>query len=257
MISEHAIIDSSAIISANVSIGPWAFIGPNVVIGEGTIIGPHVVIENNTTIGKNNQIFQFSSVGTAPQDVNYKGEPTKLEIGDNNVIREYSTVSRGSAKNGLGTTKIGNNNYLMAYTHIGHDCVLGNHIIMVNYSGLSGHVTVHDAANIGAYAGVHQFCHIGASSFIGRATYISKDVLPYLMISGYDAATCGINVVGLRRRGFSAEAIDIIRKAYKIIFRSGFVVAQALDELLQLVPSCNELTPMIEMLRATERGIVR
>ena len=256
MISEHAIIDKSAIIADGVSIGHGAYIGSEVTIGEGSIIGPYVVIKGNTIIGKNNKIFQFSSIGDDPQDITYNGEPTKLEIGDFNIIREYCSISRGTAK-GVGITTIGNNNYLMAYTHVGHDCSLANNIIMVNYSGLSGHVTVHDYANIGAYAAVHQFCHIGTSSFIGRATYISKDVLPYLMISGYDAATCGINLVGLRRRGFAPEKIETIKRAYKIIFRNGLVVAQAVEELLKIAESGDELTAMITMLQNSKRGIVR
>lgn len=256
MISEHAIIDKSAIIADGVSIGHGAYIGSDVTIGEGSIIGPYVVIKGNTTIGKNNKIFQFSSIGDDPQDITYNGEPTKLAIGDFNIIREYCSISRGTAK-GVGITTIGNNNYLMAYTHVGHDCSLANNIIMVNYSGLSGHVTVHDYANIGAYAAVHQFCHIGTSSFIGRATYISKDVLPYLMISGYDAATCGINLVGLRRRGFAPEKIETIKRAYKIIFRNGLVVAQAVEELLKIAESGDELTAMITMLQNSKRGIVR
>lgn len=256
MISEHAIIDKSAIIADGVSIGHGAYIGSDVIIGEGSIIGPYVVIKGNTIIGKNNKIFQFSSIGDDPQDITYNGEPTKLEIGDFNIIREYCSISRGTAKE-LGITTIGNNNYFMAYTHVGHDCILGNNIIMVNYSGLSGHVTVHDYANIGAYAAVHQFCHIGTSSFIGRATYISKDVLPYLMISGYDAATCGINLVGLRRRGFSPEKIETIKRAYKIIFRNGLVVAQAVEELLKIAENGDELTAMITMLQNSKRGIVR
>lgn len=256
MISDRAIIDPSAKLAEGVSVGPGTIIGANVEIGENTWIGPHAVIEGPTTIGKNNKIFQFSSIGDAPQDITYQGEPTRLEIGDNNTIREYCTMSRGTVKGG-GVTRIGNNNFFMAYTHIGHDCLLGNHIIMVNYSGLSGHVTVHDHVNIGGYAAVHQFCHVGAYAFVARATYVSKDVLPYVMVAGYSSSVCGINTVGLRRAGFSSAAIDCLRRAYKIIFRKGLTVQQAVAELELLQADCVEIIPMLDMLNQSERGIVR
>ena len=256
MIDERAIIHPEAKIGANVSIGPGAIVGAGVVIGDGTWIGPYVVIEGPTIIGKNNKIYQFASIGDAPQDSTYKGEPTRLEIGDNNVIREYCMISRGTVKGG-GLTKVGNDNYLMAYAHIGHDCTVGNQIIMVNYAALSGHVTVHDFANIGAYAAVHQFCHIGAYAFIARATYVTKDVLPYVMIAGHETTACGINTVGLKRRGFSSEAVDQLRRAYKIIFRKGLTVKQALAELELMQAECPEVTLMIDSLNNATRGIVR
>ncbi len=256
MIDESAIIHSSAKIAAGVSIGPGSYIGADVEIGEGTWIGPHVVIQGPTTIGKNNKIFQFASVGDEPQDITYKGEPTRLEIGDNNIIREYCMISRGTVKGG-GLTKVGNHNFLMAYAHIGHDCMVGNHIIMVNYSALSGHVVLEDYAIIGAYAAIHQFCLVGAYAFIARATYVTKDVLPYVMIAGHTTSACGINTVGLRRRGFSSEAIDTLRRAYKIIFRKGFTVQQALEALEQMLDECVEITPIIAALKSSTRGIVR
>lgn len=256
MIHDKAIIHPSAKIANGVSIGPGTIIGADVEIGENTWIGPHVVIEGPTTIGKNNKIFQFASVGDEPQDITYKGEPTRLEIGDNNVIREYCMLSRGTLKGG-GVTRIGNHNFVMAYCHIGHDCILGNHIIMVNYSALSGHVTLNDYSIIGGYAAVHQFCHVGVYAFIARATYVNKDVLPYLMIAGYDSAACGINTVGLRRRGFSSAAIDSLRRAYKIVFRKGFTVEQARAELELMQEECPEVIPMITALDQTTRGIVR
>lgn len=256
MIDEKAVVHPEAKIGANVSIGAYSVIGADVEIGEGTWIGPHVVIEGPTVIGKNNQIFQFASIGDAPQDTTYKGEPTRLEIGDNNVIREYCMISRGTVKGG-GLTRIGDHNYLMAYTHIGHDCMLGNHIIMVNHAALSGHVIVNDFANIGPYAAVHQFCHIGAYAFIARATYVTKDVLPYVMIAGHETAACGINTVGLKRRGFSSEAVDQLRRAYKIIFRKGLTVQQALAELEMMQAECPEVTLMIDSLNNATRGIVR
>ncbi|MDR3441712.1 MAG: acyl-ACP--UDP-N-acetylglucosamine O-acyltransferase [Legionella sp.] len=256
MIDERAIIHPSAKLAKGVTVGPGTIIGANVEIGENTWIGPYVVIEGPTTIGKNNKIFQFASVGDEPQDITYKGEPTRLEIGDNNIIREYCMISRGTVKGG-GLTKIGNNNFLMAYAHIGHDCMLGNNIIMVSYAALSGHVIVDDYVNIGAYAAIHQFCHVGAYAFIARATYVTKDVLPYLMIAGQNTSAFGINTVGLRRRGFTSEAIDTLRRAYKVIFRKGFTVQQALTELELMQNECPELIPMIDALNKSTRGIVR
>ncbi|KTD24010.1 acyl-ACP--UDP-N-acetylglucosamine O-acyltransferase [Legionella maceachernii] len=256
MIDERAMIHPTAKLAAGVSIGPGSVIGAGVEIGEGTWIGPHVVIQGPTVIGKNNKIFQFASIGDEPQDITYKGEATRLEIGDNNVIREYCMISRGTVKGG-GITRIGNQNYLMAYSHIGHDCVVGNNVTMINYAALSGHVIVHDYAIIGAYAAIHQFCHIGAYAFIARATYITKDVLPYVMIAGHTTAACGLNTVGLRRRGFSPSAIEHLRRAYKIIFRKGLTVQQAVAELELMQNDCPEVIPMIDALNQSTRGIVR
>ncbi len=256
MIDKHAMIHPSSKLAKGVSVGPGTVIGADVEIGEGTWIGPHVVIQGPTVIGKYNKIFQFASVGDEPQDITYQGEPTRLEIGDHNIIREFSMISRGTVKGG-GLTQLGNHNFFMAYTHVGHDCVVGNHIIMVNYSALSGHVVVHDYANIGAYAAIHQFCAVGAYAFVARATYVTKDVLPYLMIAGHNTSACGINTVGLRRGGFSSAAIDCLRRAYKIIFRKGLTVQQALAELVLLQPDCPEVIPMIEALNQSTRGIVR
>ncbi|HBI21732.1 MAG TPA: acyl-[acyl-carrier-protein]--UDP-N-acetylglucosamine O-acyltransferase [Legionella sp.] len=256
MISEHAMIHPLAQLGEGVSVGPGTIIGANVEIGDGTWIGPHVVIQGPTVIGKHNKIFQFASVGDEPQDVTYQGEATRLEIGDHNIIREFCMISRGTTKGG-GLTRLGDHNFLMAYSHIGHDCMVGNQIIMVNYSALSGHVIVDDYAIIGAYAAVHQFCHVGAYAFIARATYVTKDVLPYVMIAGITTAACGINTVGLRRRGFSSAAIDLLRRAYKVIFRKGLTVQQALVELDVLRQDCPELVPMIEALQQSTRGIVR
>lgn len=256
MIDKNAIIHPSAIIADGVTIGPGSVIGADVVIGEGTWIGPHVVIEGPTTIGQYNKIFQFASVGDEPQDITYKGEPTRLEIGDHNIIREYVMISRGTVKGG-GITRVGNHNFFMAYTHIGHDCMVGNHVIMINYAALAGHAIIHDYAIIGAYAGIHQFCQVGAYAFITRATYVNKDVLPYVMVAGQTTACCGINTVGLRRRGFSSSAIDCLRRAYKIIFRKGLTVQQALVELDVLQHDCPEVIPMIDALKQSTRGIVR
>ncbi len=256
MISEYAIIHPSAKLGLNVTVGPGTIIGADVEIGEGTWIAPHVVIQGPTVIGKHNKIFQFASVGDEPQDVTYQGEATRLEIGDHNTIREFCMISRGTVKGG-GLTRLGDHNFLMAYSHIGHDCLVGNQIIMVNYSALSGHVILHDYAIIGAYAAVHQFCQVGAYAFIARATYVTKDVLPYVMVAGHTTSACGINTVGLRRHGFSSAAIDDLRRAYKVIFRKGLTVQQALLELDLMKDDCPEMLPMIEALTQSTRGIVR
>jgi UDP-N-acetylglucosamine acyltransferase len=256
VISEHAIIHPTAKLAKDVSVGPGTIIGADVEIGEGTWVGPHVVIQGPTSIGKYNKIFQFASVGDEPQDITYRGEPTRLELGDYNIIREFCMISRGTVKGG-GLTRIGDHNFFMAYTHIGHDCMVGNHVIMVNYSALSGHVLLHDYANIGAYAAIHQFCSVGVNAFIARATYVTKDVLPYVMIAGHSSSACGINTVGLRRRGFSSATIDCLRRAYKIIFRKGLTVQQAVAELELMQGDCPELIPMIDSLNQSTRGIVR
>lgn len=256
MISEHAIIHPSAKLAAGVTVGHGTIIGADVDIGENTWIGPHVVIQGPTSIGKNNKIFQFASVGDEPQDMTYKGEPTRLEIGDDNIIREFCMISRGTVKGG-GLTRVGDQNFFMAYSHIGHDCMVGNGVIMTNYSALSGHVTIDDYAIVGGYAAVHQFCHVGAYAFISRATYVTKDVLPYVMIAGHTTTVCGINTVGLRRRGFSSLAIDSLRRAHKIIFRRGLTVQQAIVELELLREECPEVILMIDALNQSTRGIVR
>ena len=256
MIDERAMIDPSAKLGAGVTVGPGTIIGPHVEIGENTWVGPHVVIQGPTKIGKNNKIFQFASIGDAPQDITYQDEPTELVMGDNNIIREYCMISRGTVKGG-GITRVGNNNFFMAYSHVGHDCIVGNNTIMVNYAALSGHVTLGDYAIIGAYAAIHQFCLIGEYAFIARATYITKDVLPYVMIAGHTASACGINTVGLRRRGFSSIAIDNLRRAYKIVFRKGLTVQQALVELELMKAECPEVSLMIQTLLNASRGIVR
>lgn len=256
MIDERAIIDPSAQIAEGVTIGPGAIIGSKVVIGEGTTIGPYAVIKGPTVIGKQNKIFQFASLGDEPQDANYDGEDTRLEIGDNNTIREYCMINRGTLK-GDGVTRIGNHNFLMAYAHIGHDCQLGNHIIMVNYAALAGHVEIEDYVNIGPYAAVHQFCKVGKHAFISRATYVTKDVVPYVMVVGPEATTCGINTVGIKRRGFSAEAVDALRKAYKIIFRKSLTTLQAISELEAMQKEHPEIIPLIDAINQSTRGIVR
>jgi UDP-N-acetylglucosamine acyltransferase len=256
MIDARAIIDPTAILADDVQVGPWTIIGPNVVIGAGSRIASHVVIKGPTVIGKNNQIFQFSSVGEDTPDLKYNGEPTRLVIGDNNVIREGVTIHRGTVQDRSETT-IGDNNLIMAYVHIGHDSVIGNHCILVNNAALAGHVHIGDWAILSGYTLVHQFCHIGAHSFSGMGTAIGKDVPAYVTVFGSPAEAKSINSEGLKRRGFSAEAITAIKRAYKIIYRQGLTVEDALTELAKLVVDQPEVQPMIDALKNSTRGIVR
>ena len=256
MIDVRAIVDSKARIADGVTIGPYSVIGPDVEIGEGTWVGPHVVINGPCRIGKDNKLFQFSSIGEQPQDKKYSGEATLLEIGDRNVIREYCTFNRGTVQD-LGYTKIGNDNWIMAYVHIAHDCVIGDNTIFANNATLAGHVNIQDYAILGGACLIHQFSVIGAHSFIGMGSAISKDVPPYLMVSGQPAEPHGLNVEGLRRRNFSAEAIKALRQAYKVVYRSGLTVAKALDELEQLKSEFEEVAIFAEFIAQSERGIVR
>ncbi|MCF6808169.1 acyl-ACP--UDP-N-acetylglucosamine O-acyltransferase [Thiotrichales bacterium 19S9-12] len=259
MIDPKAVIYEGASIAPDVDIGPYAVIGPKVTIGSGTKIGPHVVIQNTTTIGKNNQIFQFASIGADPIDHSYQGEETYLEIGDGNIIREGATIHGGTSKE-TNTTKVGNNNLIMNYVHIGHDCVIGSHVTLVNYSAIAGHVRIHDYATIGVYSGIHQFVTIGAYSFIAQGALIGQDVLPYLVvIPGKDkpATPLGLNTEGLKRNGFSKETIADIKKAYKIIYRQGLKLEEAVEKLKELEIDCPEVDIMRKMLEKTERGITR
>jgi len=256
VISEHAIIHPTAKIGKGVSIGPWSYIGENVVIGEGTTIHSHVVIKGPTKIGRENAIFQFASIGEIPQDKKYTGENSSLEIGDNNTIRENVTINRGTSFGG-GITKIGDNNWIMANVHIAHDCIIGNSNIFANYSALAGHVTIENFTNISGYSGVHQFCCVGSYSFISKATCVTKDVVPYVMIAGYNASACGLNTEGLKRHQFSSTTIENLKKGYKIIFRQGLTVQMALVKLHEILPECPELANFIKVLENSTRGIVR
>ncbi len=256
MIHSSAVVHPSAKIADHVEIGPWTVIGPQVEIGEHTWIGPHVVIHGPAKIGKNNKIFQFSSIAEDPQDNTYQGEETWLTLGDNNIVREFCTLHRGTA-HGKGNTQIGNDNFFMAYTHIAHDCKIGNHTTFINNATLAGHVTVEDYAIIGSFSAVHQMCHIGAYSFIARATMVAKDVLPYTLISGYDATSFGLNSRGLKRRGFASETIQHLKQAYKIIFRQGNTVEQAIAQLTKMLDLCPEIALLIAGLERSERGIIR
>lgn len=256
MIDPRACIDPGAHIGENVTIGPWTIIGAEVEIGAGTWIGPHVVIKGPTRIGKDNKIFQFASVGEDCQDKKYRGERTYLDIGDRNIIRECCTIHRGTGQGGE-ITRIGNDNFFMAYVHIAHDCMIGNQTVFSNNASLAGHVIVEDYAIFSGFSAVHQFCKIGRYSFIGGATMVVKDVLPYILVNGHDAKAIGLNLTGLKRHNFSLETTNYLRRAYKIIFRSHLTVAEALKELALLVQDCAEVQPMIDMLRQSDRGIIR
>jgi UDP-N-acetylglucosamine acyltransferase len=254
VIDKTAIIDPSAKIAANVQVGPYSVIGADVEIGEGTWIGPHVVIKGSTKIGRNNKIHQFASLGEDPQDLKYKGEKTWLEIGDNNIIREFCTLNRGTAQD-KGTTRIGNNNLFMSYVHIAHDCVVGDYTVFANNASLAGHVHVEDHVILGGFSGVFQFCRIGAHSFIATNSVVIKDVPPYVKVSGHYAKPFGLNTVGLQRRGFGDEIVKQLRQAYKIIYRNGLTIADAISELRKL--STPELSPLIEFIETSTAGIVR
>jgi len=206
VIDNRAEIHKSAKIAEDVTIGPWSIIGPDVEIGRGCHIGPHGVLQGPAGVGKENRIFQFSSVGEAPQDKKYQDEPTTLEIGDNNTIREFCTINRGTTQGG-GVTRIGNDNWIMAYVHIAHDCIVGDNNIFANNASLAGHVIVENNVGFGGFSGVHQFCRISSHSFVAKGTYVAKDVLPFVLVSGQDAQACGLNTVGLRRRGFNNETL--------------------------------------------------
>lgn len=256
MIHPSAIVDPSAILAEDVSVGPWTLIGPNVEIGPGTEVASHVVIKGPTKIGANNKIYQFSTVGEDTPDLKYQGEPTTLVIGDNNVIREGVTIHRGTVQD-RGETTIGNDNLLMAYVHVGHDSVIGNHCILVNNTALAGHVVLDDWVTLGGFTLVHQFCHIGAHSFTGMGTAIGKDVPAFITVYGSPASAKSINSEGLKRRGFSPELIAAIKQAYKIVYRQGRTVDEAVQKLKEILKKHPEIQPLIDSLTTSKRGIVR
>lgn len=255
-IDPRAIIDPSARLAADVVVGPWSIIGPDVDVGEGTVIGPHVVLKGPTRIGRHNRIFQFSTIGEDTPDLKYKGEPTRLVIGDHNVIREGVTIHRGTVQDRSETT-IGNHNLIMAYAHIGHDCVIGNHCILVNNTALAGHVVMDDWAILSGYTLVHQFCRIGAHSFSGMGTAIGKDVPAFVTVFGNPAEARSMNFEGMRRRGFSEEAIQALRRAYKVVYRQGLTVEQAMAELNEPAAHHPEVALFCNSIRLSTRGITR
>jgi len=256
VIHSTAIIDGSASIARDVEIGPYSIIGADVAIDSGTWIGPHVVINGPTHIGKNNKIFQFASIGEMPQDKKYNGEPTRLEIGDGNVIREYVTINRGTAQD-TGLTKVGNNNWIMAYVHIAHDCMLGNNIVMANATSLAGHVTIEDHVITGGYSLIYQFCSLGAYCFTGFGAHVNKDIPPYVTVAGQMAKPFGINAEGLRRNNFSSESVSAIKKAYKLLYRSNMMLSEASEKIAEMSQETPELAPMLDFIAKSQRGIIR
>ena len=256
MISPHAIIEDGAQIGDGVTVGHFSIIGRNVKIGDGTVIGPHVTVSGHTTIGRNNHIFQYSSIGEAPQSTAYAGEPTELHIGDNNTIRESCTLHTGTVEGG-GVTRIGNDNFLMAYVHIAHDCVLGNKIIFANGSSLAGHVTVGDQVIFGGFTLIHQFCKVGAHVMTGIGSVSFKDIPPYLKVAGNTARPYGINVKGLQRRGFSEKEIASLKNAYRVLYRSSLSFQDAIVNINQLAEQDPNVRLLADFLVKSDRGIVR
>lgn len=251
-----AVVDPGAQLGEGVQVGPYTIIQPDVTIGKNTVIGPHVVIDSHTDIGANCRIFQFTSIGAAPQDLKYRGEETRVVIGDNNVIREFVTINRSTTAD-IGMTKIGNNNLIMAYCHVAHNCRLGNFIVMANAANLAGHIDVEDFAIIGGLSGIHQFIRIGTHAFVGGASAVAQDVPPYVTVSGNRAKLYGLNIVGLKRRGFSEETLRALRQTYKIIFRSALTLKKAVEKVRAEVPALPEVNHMVEFIEKSERGVTR
>ena len=251
-----AIIDAKAELDSSVEIGPYSIIGAHVKVDAGTRVAGHVVIKGPTTIGKDNHIFQYSSLGEAPQDKKYRDEPTLLEIGDNNTIREFCTFNRGTIQD-KGTTKIGSDNWIMAYVHIAHDCDVGNHTILANNSSLAGHVDIADHAILGGFTLIHQFCKVGSHVITAVGSVVFKDIPPYVTAAGYDAKPHGINTEGLKRRGFSADSILQIKRAYKALYRNGLTLEEAKVELAAMQVTTPEIGLLTDFLNVSTRGIVR
>lgn len=256
LIDPKAIVDINAEIADDVEIGPFSIIGAEVTIAEGTVIGPHVVIKGPVTIGKDNHIYQFSSIGEDPQDKKYADEKTSLVIGDRNVIREFVTLHRGTLQDHA-VTRIGDDNLFMAYTHVAHDCVIGNNIIMANGASLAGHVHLSDNAILGGFTLVHQFTQIGTFSFAAMGSAITQDIPPYVMVGGRPTRPHGINSVGMERAGCNPEAVRLIRKAYKILYKSNLRMEDAIEEMEDLAGECDEISNMVSFLRNVSRGILR
>jgi UDP-N-acetylglucosamine acyltransferase len=256
-IHPSAIISPESSLAEGVSVGAFSVIGDHVVLGPGCRVDEHVVIQGPTRIGQRCRFFPFGSIGLPPQDLKYGGERTELIVGDDNVFREYVTVHRGTVQGG-GRTLIGNHNFVMAYSHIAHDCILGNHIILANAATLAGHVTIADHATIGAFSGVHQFCKVGVHGFVGGYSVITKDVLPYSKtVSPREAANYGVNTIGLERKGFSPESIKNIRAAFRVLHQSKLNTAQALAALKEGFPGDRDVLPIIEFIETSERGVIK
>ena len=256
-----AIVDPKAELDSSVEVGPYSVIGPNVRIGSGTVVGPHVVIEGHTSIGSDNKFFQFSSIGAAPQDKKWSGEPTRLDIGDRNTIREFCTFNTGTVQD-KGVTSLGNDNWISAYVHLAHDCQVGSNTIFSNNAQIAGHVEIGDWVIMSGFANVHQFCKIGAHAFVGMSTSLTQDVPPFVLLNGNPAQAHGVNIEGLKRRGFTREQINGIRAAYKIIYRSGLTLEEAkaalqAEETASPADVALHIRAMRDFLGTASRGIVR
>jgi len=249
-----AVVSPEARLGAGVKVGPYSIIGPDVIIGDDTQIGAHAVIEGKTKIGRSNKIYHFVSIGTAPQDLKYAGEPTALEIGDSNVIREFVTIHRGT-EGGGGVTRVGNRCLLMAYTHVAHDCVVGDEVVMANGATLGGHVVVGDHVVMGGLSAVHQFCRIGAYAFLGGMSGVSKDVPPFVKFWGPRGRIYGLNLVGLRRHGFGREVISALRESYRILFKRDCPLKEALDEVEKRFSGISQIMELVSFIRSSKRGI--
>jgi UDP-N-acetylglucosamine acyltransferase len=256
MIHPSAIIESGAQLGANVSVGAFSIIGKHVEIGDNTVIGPHVVISGRTRIGCDNHISQFSSLGGPPQDKKHAGEPTRLEIGDRNTIREFCTFNLGTALD-AGVTRMGDDNWIMAYVHIAHDCQVGNRTVFANNAQLAGHVHIADWVILGGFSGVHQFCRIGAHAMTAAGTVAVQDIPPFVMAAGNTASPYGINAEGLKRRGFSPEAMLALKRAYRTLYKSGLMLEEARAKLIEEAIAHPEIQPLIDFLAVSKRGIIR
>jgi UDP-N-acetylglucosamine acyltransferase len=251
-----AVVDPGASLGPGTTVGPFSVVGAGVTLGPECVVGPHVVIEGPTTVGARCRFFPFSSIGQPPQDLKYRGEATRLEIGDDNVFREGVTVHRGTAGGG-GVTRVASHNLLMAGTHIAHDCLVGSHVIFANLATLAGHVTVEDGATVGAFSGVHQFCRVGRHAYLGGSTVIAKDALPYVLTVGNRARSFGINVIGLERKQFAPKAIAALKQAYRILFRSRLTLEKALERLDAEFRDQPEVGVLAGFIRSSERGVIR
>ena len=256
MIHKTAIIDAKAELDSEVEVGPYCIIGPHVKIGKGTTLGPHVVIDGWTQIGEECHIFQFASIGTIPQDLKYRGEESWVIVGNNNIIREFVTINRGTAQSG-GKTIIGDNNVLMAYCHVAHDCIIANYVILANAATLAGHIEIEDYAIVGGLTAVHQFVRLGRHSIVGGGSGVNKDIPPYMMANGQRAKLYGLNTVGLKRHNFSHEAVSNLKKAYRTIFRSSFTVKKALELLQAEIKTSPEVDHLINFIKNSKRGFAR
>jgi UDP-N-acetylglucosamine acyltransferase len=256
VIDPHALVSPQAKLAEDVTVGPFSIIGPDVEIGPGCVIGPHVVINGPTRMGAANRVFQFASIGDAPQDKKYCGEPTRLEIGARNIFRESCTVNRGTAQ-GAGITRIGDDNLFMAYSHVAHDCVVGDKAIFANCAALAGHVEIGDWVVLGGLTAVHQFVKIGAHSFLAGGAIVQRDVPPYVMVAGNPAVPHMVNSEGLKRRGFDQEQILNIRRAYRILYRSDLKLAEALERLRPVAATRSEIKAFVDFVGSSKRSIVR